>query len=364
MVEESRGEIVGCNCPADDAPGWAALDERVRAVYGEAKPRYFESTEPASGGGDDPLEGISVYEGDDPYPHWHLVGFGMTELFHKEWRKPETSGWGFELTLRVARDPDESTVPGWAVVLLQSLAHYVVVSGRPLAAGQHMDAFGPLDPDTDSALSALCFAEDPALGMVETPNGLARFLQVVGITADERELILDWHAEGVIEALVEQDPMLITDLGRPSILDDPEVAERLRARADAEGSRMDSFFVDTLRWEPVADGIAISIGALHVGALRRGLRRRLGFGRDFALTTLDEAGEPRVLALIAANERAVGASEQRLELGLTTTEALALADAIGDLRGRYEHPSVPSVHVLVEPTEILDDEGGVIEVIG
>ena len=76
-----------------------------------------------------------------------------------------------------------------------------------------MNAFGPLDPEADTALTAVCFAEDPVLGMLETPNGLLRFLQLVGISADERALILDWDAASFMDVLTEQDPMLVTDLG-------------------------------------------------------------------------------------------------------------------------------------------------------
>jgi len=35
-------------------------------------------------------------------PHWHIVGYGMSELYAKETDDPEESGWGFELTFRVS----------------------------------------------------------------------------------------------------------------------------------------------------------------------------------------------------------------------------------------------------------------------
>ena len=274
-ADEPRGEILGCKCSAADAPGWAAIDERLKAVYGTAPERFFETTASKSDGGDDPLEGIVVYRADDPHPHWHLVALGSSELFDKMWNKPEVSGWGFELTFRVACDPDESSPPGWALGLMQSIARYVDVTGRPFAPSQHMDAFGPLDPETDTALTAVCFAEDPVLGTLETPNGLVRFLQIVGIAADERVLVLEWDAAAFMDVLTEQDPMLVTDLGRPSLLDDPATAQQLRARADAEGSSVAGAFVDALRWEPSDGGVDLVIGALHVPALGRGLLRRV-----------------------------------------------------------------------------------------
>lgn len=359
-----RGEILGCKCAAADAPGWAAIDERLKAVYGAAPEKFFESTASKAEGGDDPLEGIAVYRADDPYPHWHLVALGLTELFDKMWNKPEVSGWGFELTFRVACDPDDESPPPWALALMQSLARYVDVTGRPFAPAQHMDAFGPLDPETDTALTAVCFAEDPVLGTFETPNGLVRFLQIVGISADERALVLEWDAASFMDVLTEHDPMLVTDLGRPSLLDDPATAEQLRARADAEGSSVARAFVDALRWEPSDGGIDLVIGALHVAALERGLARRVAVGKGYELLTSDEEGRERVLVLSPGSAERIAASEERLELTLTPPQARDLAREIGGLRGRYEAASVPAIAIVVEPTEIRDDDDEVVEVIG
>jgi len=360
--EESRGEILGCKCSAADAPGWSALDERMRAVYEAAPDVFFEATDPKAAGGDDPLEGIAAYRATDPVPHWHLIALGLSELFDKRWNKPEISGWGFELTFRVARDPDEETPPGWALALVNSVARYVDVTGRPFAPAQHMDAFGSLDPETDSALTALCFAEDPVLGSLETPNGFVRFLQMVGISADERALILDWDADAFMDVLVEHDPMLVTDLGRPSLLDDPVLAAQLRARSEAEGSSIGGAFVDTMRWEPSNTGVDLVIGAMHVPALKRGLRRRVAVGKGYELTTQGEEGQ-RVLVLSPGEER-LAPSQERFELTLSKAQALALADELGQLRGRYETSALPAVAVVVEPTEIRNDDDEIIEVVG
>ena len=363
-TEPPRGEILGCRCSAADAPGWAAIDERLEAVYGAPPEKFYESDARKADGGDDPLEGIAAYRADEPVPHWHLVALGLSELFDKMWNKPEVSGWGFELTFRIACDPDDESPPSWALALMQSIARYVDVTGRPFAPAQHMDTFGPLDPDSDTALTAICFAEDPVLGTFETPNGLVRFLQMVGIAADERALVLDWDAASFMDILTEHDPMLVTDLDRPSLLDDPATAAHLRSRADAEGSSVASAFVDALRWEPSDSGIDLVIGALHVPALARGLVRRVAVGKDYELTTVDEEGERHVLSLSPGEAEHIAASQERLELTLTRGQARDLGKEIDRLRGRYEVASLPAVAVVVEPTEIRDDEGEVVEVIG
>ena len=218
--------------------------------------------------------------------------------------------------------------------------------------------------DSDTALTAVCFAVDPVLGTLETPNGFVRFVQMVGIATDERALVLEWDAASFIDVLTEQDPLPVTDLGRPSLLDDPALAEQLGARADAEGSSVSSAFVDALRWEPSDTGIDLVIGALHVAALQRGLRRRVAVEQDYELTTVDEEGRPRALVLRPGTDERIAASEDRLELSLTRAQALELADEIDGLRGRYEVSSLPSLAVVVEPTEIRDDDEEVVEVIG
>ena len=43
----------------------------------------------------------------------------------------QQSGYGFELTFRLRRQPGEETAPRWPILLLSSLAKYVFHSGSP-----------------------------------------------------------------------------------------------------------------------------------------------------------------------------------------------------------------------------------------
>ena len=65
-------------------------------------------------GGNDPIAGISVYLRDEPATHFHFVTYGFTELFGKETDDPETSGFGFELTMRLAAPEESGQLPSWA----------------------------------------------------------------------------------------------------------------------------------------------------------------------------------------------------------------------------------------------------------
>ena len=102
----------------NDAPGWDAIDDALRTIYGDQEPRHFGTIVPFSLGGKDPIYGISAYKVAAPRPYWHIVTYGFSELWQKEWEDPEVSGFGFELTMRVACGPDDENPPNWSLNFL------------------------------------------------------------------------------------------------------------------------------------------------------------------------------------------------------------------------------------------------------
>src|SRR5262245_16129374 len=113
-----------------NAPGWDAIEAAFRPIYGDQEPKHYGTIIRASLGGPDPLDGISAYKRDDGSPHWHFVSLGLTELYSKETDDPKVSGYGFELTFRLACRPDDKDPPIWALNLLQNLARHVFQSGN------------------------------------------------------------------------------------------------------------------------------------------------------------------------------------------------------------------------------------------
>src|SRR5262245_255913 len=77
-------------------PGWDAIDKHLQKIYPGPEPKHWGTIMRYSDGGPDPLDGISAYRVDDP-PHWHWVGFGLTELGPKQSKDKAVSGWGFEV---------------------------------------------------------------------------------------------------------------------------------------------------------------------------------------------------------------------------------------------------------------------------
>ncbi|MDO4878568.1 MAG: suppressor of fused domain protein [Neisseria sp.] len=93
----------------DCAVGWEAIDRELDRVYQGREPRHYGSINKYSMGGEDPLDGASIYDCADPVFHRHIVSYGMSELyFSPESAGKDYSGWGFEFTMRLtpfAQDP-------------------------------------------------------------------------------------------------------------------------------------------------------------------------------------------------------------------------------------------------------------------
>jgi suppressor of fused-like protein len=226
--------------------------------------------------------------------HWHLITYGMSEMDEKESDDPEVSGWGFELTFRVAEDPDQ--VPYWAVDFLTNLAAYVWRTGHPFALGHHLDLRGPIRLDADTAITAAAIAADPVLGTLDGPFGSVEFLQVVGLSAAELELCRAWKTDGVLELLGRQDQLLVTRLDRPEVIEPPSVRAEIDQRLAADGSAMTELGVATLRWRRrgLRRDMVLTMGAGASAALGPALRREL-IGPSASFRLAGDQGDLRVV---------------------------------------------------------------------
>ncbi|WP_241091328.1 suppressor of fused domain protein [Campylobacter showae] len=66
----------------DDAPGWDAIAGALEKIYDPANERHYASWLHASLGGEDYLEGVSIFDCGDSAFHRHIVSFGMSELYY------------------------------------------------------------------------------------------------------------------------------------------------------------------------------------------------------------------------------------------------------------------------------------------
>jgi hypothetical protein len=329
----------------DESPGWTAIEEALAALYPQQAPISFGPIIEFEHGGPDPLEATSVYRSDAGVPHWHYVTYGFSELHDKVSPDPELSGFGFELTVRLRREPEATSPPRWPLDLLQSLARYVFATGNGFDASHHMDLVGPLAPGVETAISAVALRGDPALPALESPNGRVKFLQVVGLTADELEAVRAWDPDSFLELLEAHTPLLILDPQRPSVLDAPGVREAVEARTAREGSSQETAFVGSLEWSCHDDCVRIALDATAVPNLLRLLRGRTLHGRPFLLVR----GEEQVLE-VTLGERLQWRTDP-VEPVLTLEAPLELAEGLLETvrpqPGTYVHPTAPQLTIVV-----------------
>ena len=149
----------------------------------------------------------------------------MSELYYSpESSENDFSGWGFEFTFRIVPFEGDEDIegaknePNWAIGLMQNLARYVFESEKSFEAYHFIPANGPIRLETDTKMVAIAFVPDPQLGTIDTPHGEVAFLQMVGLTQEEYNWLLQDPSTDRVEQLIdkmrEDNPLLITDLNR------------------------------------------------------------------------------------------------------------------------------------------------------
>ena len=206
----------------DKAAGWEAITATFEALYpDQTNPphraplihRMHDLSEKAAA-----FDGISAY---DAGHFWHLVSYGLTELYGKENDDRTTSGFGFELTLRVPRRGDRP--PLIAFDLLESIGKAVWAGGN-FALG-HTIKTGPIDGRPDTLETALLVLRDPAVpASIDTPHGKVDFLMLLAVSDDYRQKMMASHdaaggaagwERAVVDELRVENPDLITSLREP-----------------------------------------------------------------------------------------------------------------------------------------------------
>lgn len=202
----------------DAAPGWDAIDSQLEKVYGSKEPRHWATLHKAMLGGPDPLDGISAYESNaGGINHLHFCTYGYSELYYNEEAVGKyCSGFGFEMTFRLASPLPPTEEPGWVLNLLQNLARYVFNSGKWFEEYHWIPANGPIRLESETDIVGLAFTLDPELPPIESPHGTVEFIQAFGITSAELASLKakSRSSQEIIDEQRRLNPMLVTDLGR------------------------------------------------------------------------------------------------------------------------------------------------------
>lgn len=173
------------------APGWQAIDDAFEALYPGQQPEHFGTllTARATLGGDEYLDGFSVYS--SPKGYKHLVTYGMTVLYgDEEAFGGEWNGWGYEMTIKLKEKDTANCM--WAIDMLSNLARYTYKTHRFFQPNQFIRGNGSsLHIGSDSLITALLLVNDTEAEPQMSVYGKTEFIQLVGITEAELQAVME-----------------------------------------------------------------------------------------------------------------------------------------------------------------------------
>lgn len=251
-------------------PGRVAIDRAVYALHPDTLDHRM-GLSAAPGEELPPLEEVVAFrEGET----WHYVSYGLSELGEKVSEIMDRSGFGIELSFRLAAG-GEDTPPSWPIQFLRWLAKRVWNDGVPYGDGHSM-------PLPDGLLEAIGiphagagFVRDPSIGALQSSTGTIDVLQVVVLHPSEYLLFGRWDAAKIFTRMRQEDPLLAYRPGRPSLLDGPQ-RDAIVAEAARDGAAQEVDFTSDLAWGE--DGIIVD--ALNRFIVMKFLRYRVAYGRD------------------------------------------------------------------------------------
>lgn len=175
--------------PAEEigADGWLNIEKEFLRVYpGQTKPKHYGTLVKWRLGGNDPLDGISIYDGGD---YWHFVTFGLSELYEKESENKELSGYGYEMTLKLKKykfEDEEAEIKNICGIL-QSIARITFNNGEIFLPNEfiYTGQQTGMDAKQKSNITGFITISDTSVNTIDTPNGRVDFLELIGMTDAE-----------------------------------------------------------------------------------------------------------------------------------------------------------------------------------
>ncbi|SFA99788.1 MULTISPECIES: suppressor of fused domain protein [unclassified Bacillus (in: firmicutes)] len=200
----------------DWAPGWEAIDEVFNRLYPNQSPAHYgtDIQKRAIFGGDQYLDGYSIFESSNDYKH--ILTYGLSELYvNEEAFEGKWSGWGYEMTIKLKEESNEDCL--WAINMLANLARYTYTQERFFEPMQFVAGNGKsIHLGVESAITALLVVNDTEAMSIDTVHGKVDFLQLVGITQRELEVLKEDNTKApkLVENMKRENPNLVTDMKR------------------------------------------------------------------------------------------------------------------------------------------------------
>ena len=198
--------------------GWDAITNECERVYPNQKnPKHYGTLINWKLGGNDPLEGISIYDGGD---YWHFVTYGLSELYEKETENNDISGYGMEFTFKLKKDnyKNEEAEIKCICGILQSIARITFTKGEVFHAYEYLytGQTQGIDTEMKSNITGFITISDNKLNPINTSNGKVDFVEFIGAT--DSELIALKNKELDVKSLYEKIGSDITNYNRESVI--------------------------------------------------------------------------------------------------------------------------------------------------
>lgn len=167
--------------------GWDSITEACEKVYPTQKnPKHYGALIKWSFGGNDPLDGISIYDGGE---YWHFVTYGLSELYDKETDDKDISGYGMEFTFKLKKDNYENEEAEIKCIcgILQSIARITFTKGEIFNSYEYLytGQTQGIDTKMKSNITGFITIPDKEISSIVTPNGKVDFVEFIGATNDE-----------------------------------------------------------------------------------------------------------------------------------------------------------------------------------
>ena len=200
-----------------ETSGWNAITKAFEELYpGQDNPKHYGTLIKWSLGGNDPLDGISIYDGGD---YWHFVTFGLSELYEKETENKDFSGYGMEFTFKLKKDnyKDEEAEIRCICGILQSIARITFTKGEIFNTYEYLytGQTQGIDVEMKSNITGFITIPEPKCEFIDTPNGRVEFVEFIGLTDAELQSIM--NKENTVEELYKSLGSDVTTYTRQSV---------------------------------------------------------------------------------------------------------------------------------------------------
>ncbi|MDO5081698.1 suppressor of fused domain protein [Buchananella hordeovulneris] len=320
-------------------PGWQPLLEACTRHYPDQIPPMRAGSPGAHYG--TRLDCVLAFRALRPVPHWLFVSAGLSDIWAASPGEDGKAGMGFELTFRLAdpfaENPD-SEPPRWPVNLLSKLGSYAFGYQATLEPADFIDVGAAFTEGTE--IRHLGVIEDPELGTVQLPGGKAQFLQLIGLTDDDLQDLMNWQPSRFLDLYQEVYPGGITHLDRTSLRGDARLRARIETGIAKESRGTEAVHAQQLRCMEWAGKLIVTLNLSTARGLVAHLERRFRIKEGFSVTGKDH--EVQFAAGRKFNYQLTG-NKARI-----TLPTAALADIRANLQtvGRHEAPTGLHWHVV------------------